>query len=79
MSNATLVYRAGLEIGSMAAAVGGLDTLVFTAGIGQNSAIIRERICEAAGWLGVEIDPNGNADSEECISTQELGGRSPAP
>lgn len=62
------VYRAGREIGSMAAALGGPERLVFTAGIGENSPIIRERICEAAGWLGVELDPKRNAHNEERIS-----------
>ena len=64
------VYRAGREIGSMAAATGGLDTLVFTAGIGENSAIIRERICEAAAWLGVRIDPERNRRGDTTISAQ---------
>jgi acetate kinase len=61
------VYRAGREIGSLAAAAGGLDTLAFTAGIGENSASIRERICEVAGWLGVEIDRERNRRGEESI------------
>ena len=65
------VYRAGREIGSMAAATGGLDTLVFTAGIGENSAIIRERICEAAAWLGVRIDPERNRRGDTTISAQD--------
>jgi len=62
------VYRAGREIGSLAAAMGGLDTLVFTAGIGENSPVVRERICEAAGWLGVGIDRERNRRNEEHIS-----------
>jgi pyruvate/2-oxoglutarate dehydrogenase complex dihydrolipoamide dehydrogenase (E3) component len=62
------VYRASREIGSLAAALGGLDTLVFTAGIGENSPLIRERICKAAAWLGVEIDSESNLRNEECIS-----------
>lgn len=62
------VYRAGREIGSLAAAAGGLDTLVFTAGIGENSPFIREKICQAAGWLGVQVDPERNRRSEACIS-----------
>ncbi|KXF75655.1 acetate kinase [Paramesorhizobium deserti] len=62
------VYRAGREIGSLAAAVGGLDTLVFTAGIGENSPEIRKRICQAAGWLGVAIDKERNRRNEECVS-----------
>lgn len=62
------VYRAGREIGSLAAAMGGLDTLVFTAGIGENSPVVRERICEAAGWLGVKIDGARNEQNVERIS-----------
>lgn len=55
------VYRCAREIGSLAAALGGLDALVFTAGIGENSAGIRARICEACGWLGVSVDAEANA------------------
>jgi acetate kinase len=55
------VYRIGRELGSLAAALGGLDALVFTAGIGEHSAPIRERVCHAAAWLGVELDPVANA------------------
>ncbi len=54
------VYRIGRELGSLAAALGGLDALVFTAGIGEHSAEIRERICRSAAWLGVEVDPAAN-------------------
>ncbi|CAN7706458.1 acetate/propionate family kinase [Phyllobacterium sp. LjRoot231] len=62
------VYRAGREIGSMAAALSGLDTLVFCAGIGENSPLIRQRIGEAARWLGVEIDAQRNWRGDELIS-----------
>ena len=62
------VYRAGREIGSMAAALSGLDTLVFCAGIGENSPLIRQRIGEAARWLGVEIDAQRNWRGDERIS-----------
>lgn len=55
------VYRIGRELGSLAAALGGLDALVFTAGIGEHAAAIRERVCRAAAWLGVELDPAANA------------------
>ena len=55
------VYRIGRELGSLAAALGGLDALVFTAGIGEHAAVIRERVCRAATWLGVELDPAANA------------------
>jgi acetate kinase len=55
------VYRAAKEIGALAAVLGGLDALVFTAGIGENSAEIRQRICEASAWLGIELDAKANA------------------
>ncbi|MER8462693.1 acetate/propionate family kinase [Mesorhizobium sp. M1396] len=62
------VYRIGREIGSLAAALGGLDTVVFTAGIGENAPSIREKIGFAAGWLGVGIDHDQNRRGEEIIS-----------
>lgn len=62
------VYRIGREIGSLAAALGGLDTLVFTAGIGENAPSIRERIGAAAAWLGVGIDLHRNRRGEEVVS-----------
>jgi acetate kinase len=54
------VYRAAKEIGALAAVLGGLDALVFTAGIGENSPEIRQRICRASAWIGVEIDGEAN-------------------
>ncbi|CDX56315.1 hypothetical protein MPL3365_230155 [Mesorhizobium plurifarium] len=63
------VYRIGREIGSLAAAIGGLDTLVFTAGIGEHAPVIRQRICETVGWLGVALDKELNANSDELVST----------
>jgi acetate kinase len=54
------VYRIGRELGSLAAALGGLDALVFTGGIGEHAAAIRERVCRDAGWLGLELDPAAN-------------------
>ncbi|MER9662112.1 acetate/propionate family kinase [Mesorhizobium sp. M0159] len=62
------VYRIGREIGSLAAALGGVDTVVFTAGIGENAPSIREKIGVAAGWLGVGIDHDQNRRGEEIIS-----------
>ncbi|AZO12471.1 MULTISPECIES: acetate/propionate family kinase [unclassified Mesorhizobium] len=62
------VYRVGREIGSLAAALGGLDTLVFTAGIGEHAPVIRRRICEAAGWLGVALEGQLNANREGIVS-----------
>ena len=54
------VYRVCRELGSLAAALGGLDALVFTAGIGEHAAEIRRRVCEKADWLGLEIDRGAN-------------------
>jgi len=54
------VYRIGRELGSLAAALGGLDAIVFTGGIGENSAEIRERVCRDAAWLGVALDEEAN-------------------
>jgi acetate kinase len=62
------VYRATKEIGSLAAVLGGLDGLVFTAGIGQNAPEIRRRICEACAWLGVDLDPEANRRGGPRIS-----------
>jgi acetate kinase len=54
------VYRFGRELGSLAAALGGIDALVFTAGIGEHAVPIRERVCRDAAWLGVELDAAAN-------------------
>jgi acetate kinase len=62
-------YRIRRELGSLAAALGGLDAIVFTAGIGENSAAIRERVCRDASWLGVELDAAANAKGGPRIST----------
>jgi acetate kinase len=58
---ALFVYRIGRELGSLAAALGGLDALVFTAGIGEHAPEIRRRVCEQALWIGVHIDEAANA------------------
>jgi acetate kinase len=63
------VYRIGRELGSLAAALGGLDAIVFTAGIGERAAAIREAVCRQAVWLGVELDPAANAAGGPRIST----------
>jgi acetate kinase len=62
------VYRIGRELGSLAAALGGLDAIVFTAGIGERAVKIRERVCHDAAWLGVEIDAAANAAHGPRIS-----------
>jgi acetate kinase len=62
------VYRIAREIGGLAAVLGGLDGLIFTAGIGENSPEIRRRVCEAAAWLGVAFDAGANAAGGPRIS-----------
>jgi acetate kinase len=62
------VYRIKHELGSLAAALGGLDGLVFTGGIGENAVSIRARICRDASWLGLELDEEANEKGGPCIS-----------
>jgi acetate kinase len=62
------VYQAAKQIGAMAAALGGVDGIVFTAGIGENSAEIRRRICESSAWLGVQLDDAANEARSPRIS-----------
>lgn len=62
------VYRAAREMGSLVAASGGLDALVFTAGIGEHAAEIRARICEQSAWLGIRLDARSNAAGGPRIS-----------
>ncbi|CAB1369441.1 acetate/propionate family kinase [Denitratisoma oestradiolicum] len=61
-------YRIVREIGSLVAALGGLDVLVFTAGIGEHAAPVRQQVCSALSWLGMELDPAANAADARCIS-----------
>lgn len=63
------LYRIRRELGSLVAALGGIDALVFTGGIGENAAVIRERVCRDAEWLGVELDSAANGQGGPCIST----------
>jgi acetate kinase len=63
------VYRIGRELGSLAAALGGLDAVVFTAGIGENSRVLRQRICDDARWIGLDLDPDANEAGVQRIST----------
>jgi acetate kinase len=65
------VHRVGLNAGMLTAALGGLDAFVFTAGIGENSPIIRARIAEKLAWLGAVFDPAANADGKSLISRPE--------
>ena len=62
-------YRIGRELGSLAAALRGLDAIVFTAGMGENSRSLRERICQEAAWLGIELDKAANQANGPRIST----------
>ncbi|MGA2881871.1 MAG: acetate/propionate family kinase [Bryobacteraceae bacterium] len=66
---ALFCYQAKKWIGSFAAALGGLDTLVFAGGIGENAPLVRARICDGLGFLGIEIEEKRNAASEGVIST----------
>lgn len=63
------VFRCQREVGAMAAAMGGIDALVFCGGIGENSRLVRERICERLGWMGIELDHHHNAENAFVIST----------
>jgi acetate kinase len=66
---ALFCYQAKKWIGSFAAALGGLDTLVFAGGIGENAPIVRARICEGLGFLGIELNETRNAETAGVIST----------
>ena len=63
------VYRAARELGGLVAALRGIDGLVFTAGIGENSPEVRRRICEASAWLGITLDARANEANGPRIST----------
>jgi acetate kinase len=65
------IYRIRRELGSLVAALGGLDAIVFTAGIGEHQAEVRRRICDDAGWLGIELDPTANACGDRRISAAD--------
>ena len=64
------VFRIQRELGGMAAAMGGIDGLVFCGGIGENSAFIRDRVCERTAWMGIEIDYKNNDAHAQVISTE---------
>jgi acetate kinase len=65
------VYRAVRELGSLVAALGGLDVLVFTAGIGEHSAEVRQRICQQSQWLGIELDQVANENGQSRITLDD--------
>jgi acetate kinase len=66
---AYFVFRIRRELGALAAVLGGLDALVFCGGIGENSHLIRERVCEGMGWIGIELDRIHNEENATVIST----------
>ncbi|MCG9065955.1 acetate/propionate family kinase [Laribacter hongkongensis] len=68
---ALFCYRAAREIGALAVQLGGIDHLVFTAGIGERSARVRARIVERLAWLGLKLDQEANQQDEACISTPD--------
>ncbi|MEO8147945.1 MAG: acetate/propionate family kinase [Bacteroidia bacterium] len=65
------IYRIAKEIGALTAVLGGLDALVFTAGIGENSPAIRLKICKASAWLGIELNEDANERNEVCITNPQ--------
>ncbi|HXB29026.1 MAG TPA: hypothetical protein VNW49_04370, partial [Puia sp.] len=65
------VYRAVKEIGALTAVLGGLDALVFTGGIGENSSNIRKRICKQLSWMGIELDEELNILNDIRISNAQ--------
>jgi acetate kinase len=64
-------YQIAIEAGGLVSALGGLDGLIFTAGIGENAPEIRAAACERLAWLGLHIDPRANAANAACISTAD--------
>lgn len=68
---ALFCYQVKKWIGSFAAVLGGLDTLIFTGGIGENAPVIRSRICEGLNFLGIELNESRNAVTAEVISKEE--------
>jgi acetate kinase len=62
------VYRIARELGSLAAALGGLDAVVFTGGIGENAAAVRDRVARDASWLGLDVDAAANAEGGPRIA-----------
>jgi acetate kinase len=63
------VYHIAKHLGALVAVLGGIDALIFTAGIGEHAAEIREQICRRSEWLGIRLDPAANASNGPCIST----------
>ncbi len=65
------VFRVRRELGALAAALGGLDAVVFTGGIGENSASVRRRVCEGMEWIGIRVDPQANLANASRIGTAD--------
>jgi acetate kinase len=65
------VFRAAREVAALAGSLGGVDAIVFTAGIGEHAPPVRARICERLGWLGVVLDPEANDANADCISAAD--------
>ncbi len=65
------VYRIAREVGALTSSLGGLDGLIFTAGIGERAPAIREMVCARLDWLGIVLDPEANARNRDVISTGE--------
>lgn len=64
------IYRIQRELGAMAATMSGIDALVFCGGIGENSRLVRRRVCERLGWMGIEIDHGRNSDNAMILSSE---------
>jgi acetate kinase len=64
------VYSISKYLGALTAALGGIDALVFTAGIGENAPEIRQRVCERSGWLGIRLNEEANEHGGPCISAE---------
>jgi acetate kinase len=69
------VYRVRKEIGAYAVVLGGVDAVVFTGGIGERSAMLRERVCDGLGFLGVELDPDQNASCKPDADVAAAGSK----
>lgn len=66
---ALFVYQLQKAVGALSATIGGLDSLVFSGGIGEQSAVIRERVCDGLGYLGINLDVDRNSTNQELISS----------
>lgn len=62
------VWQVSRQIGALTAILGGLDALVFTAGIGEHAPVVRSQICRQSSWLGMELDEAANSANLACIS-----------